>query len=69
MREDETMADFEIDDQGTVVLFTPLSDAAKEFAAEAFANAMTFGRGYAVEHRYAPAIIRDLVEEQGFTIA
>jgi hypothetical protein len=62
------MADFQINDQGSIVLFTPVSDEAREFATEAFANAMTFGTAYVVEHRYADDIIADLVGNQGFTV-
>jgi len=62
------MTDFRINDQGSIVLFTPVSEAAQEFATEAFANAMTFGTAYVVEHRYADDIIADLTDNQGFTV-
>ena len=60
--------DFNVVNHGSIFIFIAVSKAAKEFAEEAFFSAMTFGRdAYVVEHRYAPPIIDDLIE-QGFIV-
>lgn len=61
--------DFEILDQGSVVLFTPMSDRAKQFTDE---NIHTeswqwVGGAFAVEHRFAEILIGEL-PEFGFEI-
>lgn len=61
--------DFEITNHGSIVLFRPLTEAAQEFAAEAFADAQTFGAAYAVEPRFVADITYDLVAEQGFSVS
>jgi hypothetical protein len=60
--------DFYILDEGTLVLFTPLTEAAKDFSVEAFGGAETFGHAFVVGHRFARDIIDDLINEQGFAI-
>lgn len=60
--------DFAVRNDGTIFVFSPLTPAAHEFAATAFANAMTFGTSYVVDHRYAMPILDDLVNEEGFTV-
>ena len=53
--------DFRIVDQGTIVTFRPLCKAAQDHCNEHFPeDCPMFGGAYAVEHRYAPAIIEDL---------
>ena len=60
--------DFLVTNHGTLFTFLAVSEAAKEFAEEAFADAMTFGKdNYVVEHRYADFIIEDL-QEKGFAL-
>jgi hypothetical protein len=59
--------DFLVVNHGSIFTFLAVSEAAQEFAEEAFADAMTFGGAYVVEHRYAPPIIEDLIE-RGFTL-
>lgn len=54
----KTTADFEIQDEGSIVLFRPLSEAAKEWVRECLPDdAQWFGDAVAVEHRYASNII------------
>lgn len=60
--------DFLITNHGSIFTFLAVSEAAREFAEEAFADAMTFGpNNYVVEWRYAPPIVEDLIE-RGFTV-
>jgi hypothetical protein len=61
------MTDFLVTNHGSVFTFLPVSDEARRFAEEAFADAMTLGQAYAVEWRYADFIINDL-REQGFDV-
>lgn len=64
----KTKPDFNVVNHGSIIIFIAISKAAKEFAVEAFFNAMTFGpNAYVVEPRYAPPIIDDLIE-QGFNL-
>jgi len=61
------VADIIIRNEGTLFLFTPISDEATEWWDEHVQEGMTFSRSYVVEHRFAPAIIDGLVEA-GFEI-
>ena len=47
---------FDINDQGTLVLFTPLDDAATQWWNENVGAGQTFGNSFVVEHRYAQDI-------------
>ncbi len=50
--------DFLITNHGSIFTFLAVSEAAREFAEEAFADAMTFGpNNYVVDWRYAPPIV------------
>ena len=60
------MNDFDIDNHGSIVIFTPRTHDAAEFAETAFSSAMGWGCGYAVGHRYAEDIMFDLVMNEGF---
>jgi len=52
---------FKIINEGTIVLFQPLTSAAQDWwAGNVDPDAMTFGNAYAVEHRYAPDIIEGI---------
>ena len=52
--------EFDIRNEGSLVLFTPLDDAAKEWWEENVESAQTFGPAYVVEHRYASGIIEGI---------
>jgi hypothetical protein len=53
--------DFRITNHGSIVTFQPLSEAAQEHCEEWFPeDCPMFGPAYAVEHRFAPAILEDL---------
>ena len=58
--------DITIIDDGSVVVFTPITDKAADFMNGAFAEAQTFGDGYVVEQRYVNAIMEDLAD-RGFS--
>ena len=62
--------DFTIDNQGTVILFTPVSVAATELVqSDAFPLEpwQILGASFGVDHRPAAQLIERLVEE-GFTV-
>lgn len=61
-------ADFEVIDYGSVVTFEPLTLNAKDFAKEAFSDALTWGEAYVAERAYCLPILADLVNEQGFIV-
>ena len=53
--------EFKINNQGTLILFTPLTDNAKQWWADNVdSNCQTFGNAYCVEHRYANDIIEGI---------
>lgn len=66
------MNDFEISSHGrpaSLYVVTPLTDDAREFSERMFADAMTWGQGYVVEHRYIEDVMYDLVMSQGFAVS
>ena len=55
---------FDINNQGTLVLFVPKTHWAKDFWEEKVdPNCQTFGDGYCVEHRYAQDIMDGIQDE------
>jgi len=58
------MTDIEIQNEGTIVLFTPMSDAGRawmtEYLPEPEPWQMLGGQSYAVEHRYAYDIVQGI---------
>jgi len=60
--------DFTVCDEGTIVLLTPETEAAKEWVKTNLPDdAMTFGNGIAIEHRYADDILTGIVDD-GLTV-
>ena len=52
---------FNITHEGTIVLFEPLTDAARTWwSSNVDPECMTFGNAYAVEHRYAQDIVEGI---------
>jgi len=52
---------FNIINEGTIVLFEPLTDAARTWwSSNVDPECMTFGKAYAVEHRYAQDIVEGI---------
>lgn len=62
--------DFTINDQGSVVMFTPLTDAATAWVDEnvALEGWQWLGNSFAVDHRIAQALV-DGIEAEGFTVS
>ena len=61
--------DFVVNDQGSIVLLLPNSDAAREWLADNIADdAMYFGRSLVIEHRYADDVLAGIVAD-GLEIA
>ena len=61
------MADFVIHNEGTILLFRPLTDAAREWLkANVQEDAQWFGGALVVEHRYAGDLAVGLIKA-GFT--
>lgn len=61
--------DFEVNDQGSIVLITPMNENASEWMGE---NVQTeswqwMGPSLGVDHRCAQALL-DGIEEEGFTV-
>jgi len=62
------MSDFIIQNEGSIVLFRPLNEAAREhIEGNVQDDAQWFGGALVVEHRYANDLIEALMQE-GFTI-
>lgn len=60
--------DFETSDHGSVVLLTPHTEAAREWAGEYLPDdAPRFGHAYAVEHRYIDDIVAG-IQSDGLTV-
>jgi len=58
------MPDFEISDQGTLVLFRPLTAAADEWVKENVdPKAQWFGGALVVEHRYAADLLQGVKDD------
>jgi hypothetical protein len=56
--------DFEVDDQGSIVLIRPITDAARNWCNEYLPeDCMMYGSAYAIEHRYADAIIEGFADD------
>jgi len=52
---------FKIINEGSIILFEPLTDAARTWwSSNVNPDAMTMGQAYVVEHRYAPDIIEGI---------
>lgn len=63
------MADWSVQNHGTITLLIPLTPDAQLVADHDFqADAQRWGNGIAVEPRYLPPIIEDLID-RGFTVA
>jgi hypothetical protein len=58
---------FTVTDEGTVVFITPVSDVARQWVDENISLEpwAWFGEGFAVDHRYADAILEAMAEELG----
>lgn len=57
-------ADFLFVDHGTVGVLTPLSDAGRDWADENLPeDALTFGRGIAIDHRCVAPILEGIVND------
>jgi hypothetical protein len=61
------MADFLVVDEGTIILFEPMTDEAAAWWSENCETGMSMGAAYAVDHRCAQAILEGL-DSAGFTI-
>jgi hypothetical protein len=52
------MADFEVSNQGTIFIFTPLTSAAREWVAEFLPqHAQQWAGGVVIEHRYISDVV------------
>jgi len=64
-------SDFHVRDEGTLVLFTPITAGAREWWLEHVAEGITIGSGvettHVVEHRFAAAIVAG-AQADGFTL-
>lgn len=52
---------FLVQDEGTIVLFHPITDEARAWWKENVAEGQSWGASYAVEHRFAAGIIEGIV--------
>lgn len=60
------MSDFEVMDDGSIVILTPVSSEATDFSKYAFGKeTLMFGNGYCIEPRYLDGILNDL-DMRGF---
>lgn len=66
----DPVVDFDIYDQGTIVLFSPMSPAAKEWFQEhvAYESWQCLGSSVAVDHRPARDLLSILADE-GFSLS
>jgi hypothetical protein len=62
-------ADFRVDDHGSIVLITPITDAAEAWVDENLPDsAMTFGSAVVIEPRYVGPILEG-ISADGLTVA
>ena len=61
------MPDYQIDNYGSVFLFTPMNGPARQHLKD-HTDGQWFGSSLAVEHRYAPNLASAL-QDDGFTVA
>lgn len=59
--------DFSIEDHGSIFIFTPETDTAREWWESRVDGGSTFGQGYAVEYRFINHIVHAILAE-GLTI-
>ena len=60
--------DFEVNDQGSIVLLTPMTESATDWVADNLpSDAMTFGLSIVIEHRYAQDILAG-ISDDGLTV-
>lgn len=65
---DLSNTDFTVSDQGSIVLLSIYTDAAKEWVAEHLpADATRWGNAVVIEHRYANDIVEG-IEADGLTV-
>jgi hypothetical protein len=58
---EESAADFEVQNHGTIFLLRPLTEAANAWVDEFLPeDALTFGNGICVEHRFIADIVRGI---------
>ena len=58
------MADVEVRNEGTIFLFRPLTEAAREWLAENVdEEAMYYGEFLVVEHRYADDLAQGMIDD------
>lgn len=56
--------DFDVNNQGSIVLLTPMTPAAHEWVETHLPDdALTFGPSIAIEHRYAEDILEGIVQD------
>lgn len=65
-----TTADFLVADYGSVVIFTPMTSAARDFAHEHFniSSWAWYAGGFSVDHRMAGDLAHALADTEGFTV-
>lgn len=57
------MADIKIRDEGSIVLFDPQTDAAREWIKDNVPEPMYFGKALVVEHRYADDLAQGMISD------
>lgn len=58
------MTDLTVSDQGSIFILTPVSDAGREWVDKNTpGDAMTFGEGIVVEHRYIETIVLGAIND------
>lgn len=58
------MTDFLLCDEGSIAILTPMTEAAEDWVAEHLPeDAMRFGPGVVIEHRYVADIVDGLVAD------
>ncbi len=62
------MTDFHLDDHGSVVILTPVTQDAKDYAADMLPeDTQRWGSGYAIAHNYADDVVGLLLRD-GFEV-
>lgn len=64
----DTDRDFHIEDNFSLILLRPLTDAAREWTGEHIPDATWFGTAVVVEHRYIADIVEG-IKNDGLTFA
>jgi hypothetical protein len=61
--------DFEIADEGTIILFTPITERAQRWVERNIAEDRQFGPSLVIEHAFAQMLVKEMAIDGLFLVA